>query len=63
MNKEVKAIKKAQKQVRRETLDKIAVTGDEVLKELRNEKWRYRLLMAIWLIVPNFKKRPYKKDD
>jgi len=29
----------------------------ELLKELRNEKWRYRLLMAIWLIVPNFKKQ------
>ena len=63
MNKATKAINKAKKQVRKDTIHKIAATGDEVLKELRNEKWRYRALMAIWLICPNFSKRPYKNGQ
>ena len=57
MNKATKAINKAKKQVRKDTIHKIAATGDEVLKELRNEKWRYRALMAVWLICPNFNKQ------
>lgn len=45
-------INKALKTVRAETIQKIAATGEEVLQELKKEKWRYRALMALWLVMP-----------
>jgi hypothetical protein len=57
-----KKIRKAQKAVHKQTAEQLTVKAKDILDEMRYEKWRYRLLMAVWLILPNFKKREEVSD-
>ena len=51
-----KKIRKAGKLVRRAAIEDLDVKTEEVIAALKGEKWRFRFLAAVWLILPGRKR-------
>ena len=47
-----KKLRKAKAKVREATIKELDLKTEEIIKALKEEKWRYRALMALWLVLP-----------
>ena len=59
-NRTDKKLRKAGRIVQEATLEDLDIKMMEVVAALKEEKWRHRLLMAVWLILPDFGR---ERDD
>ena len=55
-NRTDKKLRKAGRIVREATLEDLDIKMMEVVVALEDEKWRYRFLAAVWLILPGRKR-------